>query len=179
MLKTREITTLGLFLALGLILPYVTSHAFGIPGTVLLPMHLPVIIIGFLYGPMIGFILGLIIPTLSFLLTGMPSVLMLPIMLVELSLYGFTCGLMYKKLKLNIYFSLVIAMVVGRLGYLSILYLLTNVLGIAAFGKIASVVTAITVGIPGIIIQLVFIPLMVKFLKGHIYVEENIQFNKK
>ncbi len=174
MIKTRQITSLGLFLALGLILPYVTSHGIGIPGNILLPMHIPVILIGFLYGPTIGFLLGIIIPTLSFFLTGMPPIIMLPIMIVELSLYGLVSGLMYKKFKLNSYVSLFCAMIVGRIGYMTTLYILTHVLMLESFGKVASVVTAVVAGLPGIIIQIVFIPVLVKYLKGYIYAEKTV-----
>ncbi len=172
MLKTRDITTLGLFLALGLILPYFTSHAFGIPGTVLLPMHLPVILIGFFYGPLLGLVLGVTIPVLSFLATAMPGIVMLPIMVVELGLYGFCGGFLHQKKKMGIYPSLVITMIVGRIGYLITLYILSDILLIEMFSRAASVATAIVVGIPGIIIQLILIPILVKFLKGHIYVKQ-------
>ncbi len=174
MLKTKDITTLGLFLAIGLILPYITGHAFGIPGTVLLPMHIPVILIGFLYGPLIGVILGVTIPTLSFLLTGMPSAIMLPIMLVELGIYGFVCGLLSNKFKLNSYISLLSAMIAGRIGYLLTLYFLTDILGMESFGKVASVITAVVTGLPGIAIQIVFIPILVKVLRGFIRAEQTV-----
>ncbi len=174
MFKTRHITSLGLFLALGLILPYVTSHGIGIPGTILLPMHIPVILIGFIYGPTIGFVLGITIPTLSFFLTSMPSAVMLPIMIIELSLYGLISGLLYKKLKLNVYVSLIGAMITGRVGYMVTLYFLTNVLMMESFGKVASVVTAAITGLPGIIIQIVFIPILVKFLNRYIYAKKTV-----
>ncbi len=174
MLKTKDITTLGLFLALGIILPYVTGHAFGIPGTVLLPMHIPVILIGFLYGPVIGVILGVTIPTLSFMLTGMPGAIMLPIMLVELGLYGFSCGLLSNKFKFNNYISLLGGMIIGRLGYLVTLYFLTDILGMESFTKAASVLTAVITGLPGIAIQIIFIPILVKVLKGVVRAEQSV-----
>ncbi|OOB80539.1 MAG: hypothetical protein BEN19_04390 [Epulopiscium sp. Nuni2H_MBin003] len=168
MFKTREITILGLFISLGIILPYATGHMFGIPGTILLPMHIPVILIGLFYGQVTGFMLGMLIPFLSSILTGMPSVVMLPIMMVELSLYGFMCGLMYKKLNMHIYISLITAMITGRSGYLIILYIFADILNMEAYTKVASVYVAIIVGMPGIILQLVGIPIIVKFLGGYI-----------
>ncbi len=164
MFTTKKITTLGLFLALGILFPYFTGHAFGIPGTILLPMHIPVIIIGMMYGPITGLILGLLIPFLSAILTGMPGALFMPIMIVELGVYGMISGLLYKKLNQNIYVSLVGAMICGRIGYGLMAYFLVNIFNLAQYAKVVSVFTAVTVGLPGIIIQLIFIPIIVKML---------------
>ncbi len=169
MLQTKKITTLGLFLALGLLLPYVTSHMFGVPGTILLPMHIPVILIGFLFGPLYGLLLGILIPLLSSFLTGMPGALFLPIMVVELALYGLVSGFTYKKLKWNTYFSLLSAMIVGRIGYFLTILVLTNLFGLVQFAKVASVFTAITVGLPGIIVQIILLPLLVRYLGKYIH----------
>ncbi len=65
-------------------------------------------------------------------------------------------------------------MIVGRIGYLLTLYILTDLLNMAMFAKVASVFTAVVVGLPGIAIQLVFIPILVKLLKGVISVEKAI-----
>ena len=70
---TKTMTTMGLLMAVGLILPYATSHAFGIPGTILLPMHFPIFLMGMLCGPLWGIVGGLLVPLLSSLLTGMPA----------------------------------------------------------------------------------------------------------
>ncbi len=175
MSKTKELTTLGLFLALGIVLPYATGHAMGIPGTILLPMHIPVLLIGFLYGPCIGLGLGVMIPFLSFLFTGMPGALMLPVMLVELGLYGFMSGLLYKKYQWNVYVSLLCTMVAGRFGYLLTVYVLGDLLGLAAFGQVASVLTAVATGLPGIILQIVLVPALVKILKKHLFSKEKTQ----
>ena len=67
-----RIVLAGVLTALGVLLPFVTAHAFGVPGTVLLPMHLPVLLMGLLCGPQFGAAGGLLIPVISSLLTGMP-----------------------------------------------------------------------------------------------------------
>jgi thiamine transporter ThiT len=113
---TYRIVLSAMLIAVGLILPYITAHAFGMQGTILLPMHLPVFLIGFLCGPQFGAIGGIIIPVLSSLLTGMPPVYpVLPFMAGELFTYGLVSGLLYKKAKLPLYPSLLISMVCGRI----------------------------------------------------------------
>lgn len=166
--KTQKLTNAGMLIAIGLILPYATSHMFGIPGTVLLPMHIPVLLIGFLCGPLYGFLCGLIIPALSSALTGMPAAYpMLPIMLGELATYGLVSGLLYQKTshlrkRLAIYPVLLTAMVCGRVVYgliFSILMLAGGQL------KALSVWGAIATGLPGIVIQLILIPSVVMALE--------------
>lgn len=166
--KTQKLTNAGMLIAIGLILPYATSHMFGIPGTVLLPMHIPALLIGFLCGPLYGFLCGLIIPALSSALTGMPAAYpMLPIMLGELATYGLVSGLLYQKTshlrkRLAIYPVLLTAMVCGRIVYgliFSILMLAGGQL------KALSVWGAIATGLPGIVIQLILIPSVVMALE--------------
>lgn len=151
----------GLFIAIGLLLPFFTSHAFGVPGTLLLPMHIPVLLCGLFCGPLYGAASGLIIPVLSSVLTGMPPVFpMLPIMGVQLVAMGFISGMLYRKLKLHIYISLPVAMLAGWVFY----GLTFGAIFFANNGqlKAASVWTAITTGLPGMAIQLVLIPIIVK-----------------
>ena len=168
-MKTKTIATLGLFLALGLILPYILSHSYGIPGTILLPMHLPLLIISFLYGPKIGLLFGIVLPITSFIFTSMPSVYFLPIMVVELSTYGVFCGLFYYKYKLNIYLSLLLGLIIGKINYALMLYLLINITKIPQFVNIPSITAAIYVGMPGIILQFFLVPLVVVLFKKFNY----------
>ncbi|MDL2224834.1 DUF1893 domain-containing protein [Eubacteriales bacterium OttesenSCG-928-M02] len=166
--EVTRLTTAGLLIALGLILPYVSSHAFGVPGTVLLPMHIPVLLAGLLCGPKYGFLCGLIIPALSSVLTGMPATYpMLPIMLLELVTYGTVSGLLYHHTKLGsirfgVYPSMLGAMVLGRVSY-GIMFSILLSLNTGPF-RALSVTAAITTGIPGILIQLVLIPILVEVL---------------
>ncbi len=164
-ITTRTMSQLALFLALGIVLPYITSHAFGIPGTIILPMHIPVILVGLIYGPFFGGFFGLVLPCISTLISGMPSPIFLPIMLVELCVYGIMSGLLYKKLKLNIYVSLIITMIMGRLIYAGFLFLLTGLFGLEQFASIASAWSATIVGLPGIILQIALIPVIIKYME--------------
>lgn len=166
--RTQKLTNAGMLIAIGLILPYVTSHMFGIQGTVLLPMHIPVLLIGILCGPTYGFLCGILIPVMSSVLTGMPPVYpMLPIMLGELATYGLVGGLLYHKVgfsrkRLGIYPALLGAMICGRVTYGLIFSLLVLMNGQL---KALSVWGAIATGLPGIIIQLILIPSIVMALE--------------
>lgn len=159
--RTQNLVASGLFVCLGLIIPYVCSHAFGVPGTVLLPMHLPVLLCGFFCGPRYGALCGLVVPVLSCLVTGMPPPWpMLPIMACELFAYGFVSGLCRHKFRLPLFVSLPAAMLAGRVVYGLVFGLLTLV----ATGpfKALPVWGAITTGLPGIALQAVLVPVILK-----------------
>lgn len=162
--KTQKLSVSGFLLALGILLPYVTAHGAGMPGTVFLPMHIPVLLCGFLCGPLYGATYGAVLPLLNCLLTGMPSLFpMLPIMLCELTVYGLTSGLLVSrtplgKKKFGIFVALPIAMLLGRIAYAAVFYLL--LLFIGDF-KALAVTTAIVTGLPGIFIQWLIIPQIV------------------
>jgi hypothetical protein len=168
--NTRKVTLTAVFVALGILIPFVTSHAFGILGTVLLPMHLPILLCGFICGMRYGLIAGVVTPCLSSLITGMPAPYpMLPIMLVELTLYGFSSGLLFKRFKLPLFFALPVSMLIGRAGYAVMFYIL---LALNPAMKALSVWAAVTTGLVGIVVQLVIIPpavsLSEKFFKSNI-----------
>ncbi len=155
----------ALFLALGVLLP-VGFHYLsptGIPlGRVLLPMHLPVLLAGFLSGPASGIVVGLLAPGLSHLLTGMPPSYAVAPMTLELAMYGLVAGITYQRLRLNIYLSLIMAMVLGRILFglgLFVLGMLVHLDYTAAtyFGGGQALIS----GLPGIVLQLVLIPIIV------------------
>jgi len=157
MTLTKNITFTAMFIAIGVLLP-MAFHAFALGGPIFLPMHIPVILAGLLLGPFFGVAVGMFAPLLSSLITGMPVMYpMLPIMIVELSLYGALSGLLYKNLKLPIYISLPIAMIIGRIGYGLMWWVLLQINVHAAAGVFAAIQT----GIPGIAIQLIIIPLII------------------
>lgn len=159
--KNEKIAVTGMLIALGILLPFATSHGFGIPGTVLLPMHIPVFLCGLLCGPVYGAFSGLLLPVLNSFLTGMPAMYpMMPIMAGELFTYGLVSGLLYKKTKLGkmkfgVYAALVGAMISGRVVYGLVFHLLLLVSGQL---KALTVWAAVVTGVPGIFIQLLLIP---------------------
>lgn len=168
MKRTLKITYSGLFLALGIILPFVSAHGMGIPGTVLLPMHIPVLLCGFMCGPFWGGLMGAVLPVLNSALTGMPVMFPMGIIMSgELFAYGITTGLLYHKTKLgrwkySVYPILITAMLCGRIMYgltFELLFIINGGL------KAPTVIAAVVAGLPGIIIQLIVVPIIVFTLK--------------
>jgi len=172
-LTIRKIALGGLFLALAVLFPQV-FHLIGGPaaGKIFLPMHIPVMLAGFFAGPTIGVITGVISPLLSFLITSMPMPPMLYFMVIELGGYGLATGFLFRKLKLNIYVSLIISMIFGRLLYGAAILAAVHVLKINIPPSI-NVLGAVTAGIPGLIIQIVFIPAVVYLVERRMRLESN------
>ncbi|MBQ4088109.1 MAG: DUF1893 domain-containing protein [Clostridia bacterium] len=165
---SKKITLAGFFLALGIILPLVTAHGFGMSGNILLPMHIPVLLCGFFCGHVMGFLCGLLLPILNSILTGMPSLFpMALIMTCELSVYGLTSGLFYRMSRCNqsyasLYIVLLSSMILGRVAYGIACCIL--LLSGTQLGSI-SVVGAVATGLPGIVIQLILIPTLVRRIR--------------
>lgn len=147
--------------ALCVVLP-MAFHAVQNAGTVFLPMHIPVLLCGLMCGWPFGFICGLLGPALSSLMTGMPPAAMLPSMMVECAAYGCVTGLMMlfvhtKRSIADLYISMITAMVVGRV----LAGLAKSLIFSPGTAPFAWVTTSLISGIPGIVIQLVLIPLVV------------------
>jgi riboflavin transporter FmnP len=125
-------------------------------------MHIPVLLAGFLVGPISGLVVGLLAPVLSHLLTGMPPSYAVPLMTLELPVYGLVAGLAYRRLKLNLYVSLLAAMILGRIVFGLALLILGRFVDLpytaAAYFSIGG---ALWAGLPGIVLQLVLVPVIV------------------
>ena len=153
-------------LALALVLPFLTGQ---IPqvGSALSPMHIPVLLCGFLCGPLWAALVGVVAPPLRFLLFGMPPFPTNAAMAFELATYGLISGLLYKKLpktKTNIYVSLITAMIAGRIVWGIVRALLSGVFGTPLTFAIFWA-SAFTNAIPGIICHIVLIPILVMALR--------------
>ena len=159
----------ALFLALALVLPFLTGQIPEI-GSMLCPMHIPALLCGFFCGWPWGLAVGLIAPVLRSLLFGMPPMFPTALcMSLELATYGAVAGLLYSKLpqkKSSIYISLLTAMVAGRLVW-GIARFLCAGLNVSAFGISAFWAGAVTTAIPGIIVQILLIPILVMALKKY------------
>jgi hypothetical protein len=156
----------AMLIALCIILP-MAFHAIPGAGPILLPMHIPVLLAGLICGPVFGFIAGLAGPFLSSVMTGMPPTFLMPVMMIELSIYGAVTGLMMKlvhtgRSSVDLYISLAVAMLCGRMvaGIVQALIFFegTYVIGIWA-------ATYFVTSFPGIVIQLIFVPSMVMALE--------------
>lgn len=164
--KTKKLTITAMCLALGVILPQ-AFHMIPNAGNIFLPMHIPVLICGFICGPFYGLTVGIITPCLSHIIFSMPPAMMLGQMIVELGVYGLCTGLLNQIITINnellkYYLVLIISMVVGR-----ITYGICNALLFKAGNYSLSIwlSAAFIKGLPGIIIQLVLIPTIVKTIK--------------
>lgn len=157
----------ALCLALAMVLPLLTGQ---IPqvGQMLLPMHIPVLLCGFVCGPVWGCIVGFVAPLLRYVIFGMPVIFPMGIsMAFELAAYGLVSGLLYRMLPkktLNIYLSLIGAMIFGRILWGIVRFILAGLSG-SQFPFSMFLAGAITDAIPGIILQLVLIPVIVMALK--------------
>lgn len=161
----RRITLCAVCIALCYVLP-VAFHAVGL-GSVLSPMHIPVLLCGLVCGAGYGLICGIVGPLLSSLLSGMPGPMGLMTMIPELMVYGLTAGLIMKLVRsrslcADIYITLISAMVLGRIaGGIAQVIVIKCLLIDQAFG-IAIWFNSYFVGtLPGIICHLILIPLLV------------------
>ena len=161
-MKTKKMILASFFIAVGLILPMI-FHTVNLSGTIFSPMHLPVMLGGFLLGPAYGTAIGIITPVLSSILTGMPPLMpVMPMMALELLGYGFMSGLLFSKTK-KIYVSLIVSIIFGRLCSMLAAFILSLTVA-PQISPIPYVLSGVVNGFPAIIIQLVLIPILVKYM---------------
>ncbi len=155
-----------MFLALALLLPMTGGHIQQF-GRMILPMHIPVILCGFVCGWPWGLAVGLAAPLLSST-TGMPPLLPTGVaMSFELAAYGAFSGLLYRILPRKIpyiYISLILSMIIGRLISGAAQFIIAGIQN-TTFTFAAFWAGAVTVAAPGIIIQIILIPILVAALR--------------
>lgn len=161
---SRYVVYTGLFLALGLILPQM-FHFLPVAnaGKVMLPMHIPAILAGYLLGSRSGMIVGFLSPVMSSLLFQMPAAVMMPVMAVEIMVYGWAAGYFGRKIRYS-YISLIVTMICGRAASGVMYIIMANVFGLSQLNMQAFLI-GIAAGVPGIVLQLVIIPPMVRLLR--------------
>lgn len=172
--STRNLVLAGLFIALGYTLPSLIGHIPNI-GNKLLPMHIPVLLAGFVLGGPTGFLVGFVVPLLKSVLTSMPPMFPYAVaMAFELASYGLMTGLLYRALpkkKINTLISLVGAMIVGRIVWGLVSFVLYGIQG-SQFNMKIFLGGALINAIPGIIIQIILIPVLISALEGTNLLEE-------
>ena len=163
MKNLKKLVLSGMFLALGIVLPFVTGQIPQI-GSMLCPMHIPVLLCGFICGWQYGLVVGLIVPVLRSMMFGMPP--MFPTataMAFELMTYGFLAGFLYEHSRRQcvkaLYRCLVLAMIGGRIVWGAAMMILLGVSG-GAFTFQAFLAGALLNAVPGIAFQLVLIPVI-------------------
>lgn len=161
--QIRRMTYAAIYLAIALVLPFVTGQIPEI-GAMLSPMHIPVLLCGFLCGWRWGLAVGFIAPLLRSVLFGMPPLFPGAVaMAFELAVYGSMSGLLYNLLprgKKSIYVTLILSMIAGRLVWGAARVVLAG-LSNSSFTWAMFLAGAVTNAIPGIVLHLVLIPVLV------------------
>ena len=149
-------------IALCVVLP-MAFHMNPNAGSDMLPMHIPVLLCGLICGWPFGLVCGLAGPLLSSLLTSMPPAAILPSMMVECAVYGLVSGLMLlfvrtKSVYVDLYISMVVAMLAGRIvgGAAKALLFTPGSMSITIWTT-----SYFVTGLPGIAVQLAIIPSIV------------------
>ena len=173
-LHVRRLTYAALCLALALVLPFLTGQIPEI-GSMLCPMHIPALLCGFLCGGPWGVLVGGVAPILRSLIFSRPPMFTAIGMAFELAAYGAVAGVLYRRLpktKGSIYITLITAMVVGRVVWGAAQLMLMG-LQDSVFTMEAFLAGAITNAIPGIILQIILIPVIVMALDKAKLIPEN------
>lgn len=159
MSASKRLTFSAICVALCVVLP-TAFHAIPNAGSVLLPMHLPVLLCGMICGAPWGLVCGLLGPLLASVITSMPPMAYLPPMMVECAAYGLVFGLLMKFIRTgkvygDVYIGLAGAMLAGRIvgGLSSALIFAPGEMDLSIW-----VSSYFVTALPGICIQLVALP---------------------
>ena len=162
----RKTVLAAIFLAIGLILPFITMQIPAV-GNMLCPMHIPVLLGGFILGWPYGLIVGFITPLFRSIIFGMP--MMMPnavCMAFELAAYGFVAGFLSNKMRKDmksLYIVLIAAMLIGRIVWGLVSAIIFTLIG-AEFTWKLFFMGGFVNAVPGILIQLILIPVLVNRL---------------
>lgn len=157
----KKLVLSAMFLAIGLMLPFLTGQIQQI-GNMLLPMHIPVFLCGLICGWQWGFGVGFILPLMRSLLFTMPKLYPHAIaMAFELAAYGLIVGYLFSHARWqcikSLYRCIVAAMIGGRLVWGVAMVILLGI-GTEGFTFQAFLAGAVLNAIPGIILQLILLP---------------------
>jgi LytS/YehU family sensor histidine kinase len=160
----------ALCLALAYVMPFLTGQIPEI-GSMLCPMHIPVLLCGFICGWPWGLAVGLIAPLFRSFTIGMPPLYPTALcMSLELAVYGAVSGWLHRRLprkKPYIYLSLLVAMLAGRLVWGGAMFVCLGIDG-GQFTMAAFLAGAVVNAVPGIIAQIVLIPVLVMLAEDRI-----------
>lgn len=165
--NVKKLTYSALLLAMAYVLPFLTANIPEI-GSMLCPMHIPVLLCGFVCGPWWGLTVGAAAPLLRSLTIHMPPLYpAAAAMAFELAVYGLVTGILYRVFPKKVqytYLSLVISMIAGRLVWGAARLVMAGISN-SEFGLAAFWSGAVTTAIPGIVLQIVLIPVLVYALE--------------
>lgn len=131
----------------------------GALGQSFLPMYLPVLLIGFLRGKVSGLVSGLLAPLVSFALTGMPGAALLPFVTLELAVSGLTAGVL-REAKIPAVLRVLSVQLIAKAVRLTTFAIAFGVMNGGV--TMAAVFDGVLVSLPGVALQLVLIPLVIR-----------------
>ena len=137
--QIRKLTYSALYLAIALVLPFLTGQ---IPR---------------------GLAVGFVSPLLRSLLFGMPTAYTAVAMAFELAAYGAVSGILYRifpRRNWSVYVTLIAAMIVGRLVWGGVQFMMAG-LQHTVFDRSLFLAGAVTNALPGILVQIILIPILV------------------
>ena len=162
----RTVTYAALYLAIAMVLPFITGQVPQI-GKMLSPMHIPVLLCGFMCGWKWGLAVGLVAPVLRSALFGMPEMFPTAVaMTFELAVYGSMTGLLFRlfpKKAWTLYPALILSMAAGRLVYGAVQFILAGVAKTDFTWK-AYLTGTIVKTIPGIVLHVAIVPPIVMLM---------------
>lgn len=177
--NTHTMMQAAMFLALAYVMPFFTGQIQQI-GNMLCPMHIPVLLCGFLCGGKWGLLVGFLAPLMRSVTLGMPILFPNAIcMALELAVYGSVSGAVYQrcpKRKIYVYISLMTAMIAGRLVWGVAMFFCMGVTK-EFFGLEAFWFGAVTGALPGIVLQIILVPVLV-FIFQRTEVREDFRITK-
>jgi niacin transporter len=151
----------ALFIALAVIFP-MAAHALGLPVFVLLPMHWTILLAGLVYGWKAGLLAGAVSPMANFALTGMPIAAVLPLMTVEMAVYGLVAGLLAQKSRLNAFAAIAVTLLAGRAAFAFTALLAGRIEGsLGAFLQ-----NSFAAGLPAAAVQIALLPVIAAGISG-------------
>ncbi len=159
-----------IFVVLSVSTPFALHHI-RLAGPTFLPMHVFILLAGLLFGWKAGLIVGALSPIVSYLISGMPVQSILPQVIIEVAVYGTTAGLLREKCNLRTLWALIGAMVAGRIALLFAIMVFSyigNIYSTTGIETNALNATWSTIrqSWPGILIQIISIPLILKLLSS-------------
>lgn len=166
--NTRNVVMAAVCLALAMVLPFLTAQVPQI-AAMISPMHIPVLLAGYVCGPWWALAVGCVAPLLRSVIFGMPALVPNALaMAFELAAYGFFAGLffgLFPKKTPYIYVSLILAMLIGRAVWGFAMFAILGITG-GAFTFEAFMAGAFINAVPAIVIHIVLIPLIVIALRN-------------
>ncbi len=148
----------AVFTASAVFFPWL-AHQFHVAGPVFVPMHFFVIIAGLLFGWRAGMVVGAVSPLLSYGITHLPPMVILPEIMLELAVYGFSAGILREK-NFNIFTAIFGAMFLGRLARL---------LMVSGLGFKTNPMKSFEMSWPGVVLQIVLIPIIIYLLQKFVF----------